>query len=284
MDEFIEIYNKNQKNIEIFIKESIYNIGDLKSKSNKNYKQLFKIFPSLELIYISDINTLDQISPNIFRDKIVDKPIGRNRQYLLTNIDLKSEKVAITRPYVSSATGETCITTIIKLDDCIVFLDFNLESILKKLGFLEINKNFNFLSKSFYVVVCSLMIALALFAIYYSLHDFIDSFLNDSISIEYIFEPIIALTLGLAIFDLAKTILEQEVLFNSYSKNEKSEYKVLTKFMITIIIALLIEALLVVFKIAINDYNQMLSALYLIIGVGVIILSLSIFIFITKNK
>lgn len=61
MDEFIEIYNKNQKNIEIFIKESIYNIGDLKSKSNKNYKQL-KIFPSLELIYI-DINTLDQISP-----------------------------------------------------------------------------------------------------------------------------------------------------------------------------------------------------------------------------
>lgn len=54
--------------------------------------------------------------------------------------------------------------------------------------------------------------------------------------------------------------------------------------MITIIIALLIEALLVVFKIAINDYNQMLSALYLIIGVGVIILSLSIFIFITKNK
>jgi len=75
MDEFIEIYNKNQKNIEIFIKESIYNIGDLKSKSNKNYKQLFKIFPSLELIYISDINTLDQISPNIFRDKIVDKPL-----------------------------------------------------------------------------------------------------------------------------------------------------------------------------------------------------------------
>ena len=100
---------------------------------------------------------------------------------------------------------------------------------------------------------------------------------------KYISE-IIALTLGLAIFDLAKTILEQEVLFKSYSKNEKTEYKVLTKFLITIIIALLIEALLVVFKIAINDYNQMLSALYLIIGVGVIILSLSIFIFITKNK
>ena len=170
------------------------------------------------------------------------------------------------------------------LEDCIVFLDFNLKSILKKLGFLEINKKFNFLNKSFYTVISTLMIVLALFTIFYSLYDFVDSVLNDAISIEYIFEPIIALTLGLAIFDLAKTILEQEVLFKSYSKNEKSEYKVLTKFMITIIIALLIEALLVVFKIAIKDYNQMINALYLIIGVVLVILSLSIFIYTIKEK
>ncbi|RBQ28314.1 hypothetical protein [Aliarcobacter vitoriensis] len=284
MQEFIEIYNKNQKNIEIFIKESIYNIGDIKSKSSKNYQQLFKIFPSLELIYIADINSLNQTSPNIFKDKIVEKPIGRNRQYLLDNINLKDEKIAITKPYVSSATAQTCITTIIKLEDCIIFLDFNLQSILKKLGFLEINKNFNLLNKTFYVIVCVLMIALSLFTIFYSLYDFINSILNHTISIEYIFKPIIALTLGLAIFDLAKTVLEQEVLFKSYDKNEKSEYKVLTKFMITIIIALLIEALLVVFKIAIDDYSQMINALYLIIGVGVIIISLSTFIYITKSK
>ncbi len=283
MEEFIDIYNKNQKNIEIFIKESIYNIGDLKSKSDNNYQQLFKLFPSLELLYICDISSLNQISPNIFRNKIINKPIGRNRQYLLDNI-LENEKVAITRPYISSATGKTCITTIIKLNDVIVFLDFNLESLLKKLGFLEINKNFNFLSKSFYIIVCSIMITLALFTIFYSLYDFISSFINHNLSIDYIFKPIIALTLGLAIFDLAKTILEQEVLFKSYSKNEKSEYKVLTKFIITIIIALFIEALLVVFKIAINDYNQMINALYLILGVGFIVLSLSIFIYITKNR
>ena len=66
------------------------------------------------------------------------------------------------------------------------------------------------------------------------------------------FEPIIALTLGLAIFDLAKTIFSKRFYLKVIQKNEKSEYKVLTKFMITIIIALLIEALLVVFKIAIK--------------------------------
>ena len=284
MEELIEIYYKNQKNIENFIKESISNIGDLKSKSSKNYEQLFKIFPFLDSIYVCNMNTFDQISPIIFRNKIAEKTIGKNRKYLINNVDFKDEKIAITRPYITTSTGKTCVTTIIKLEDCIVFLDFNLKSILKKLGFLEINKKFNFLNKSFYTVISTLMIVLALFTIFYSLYDFVDSVFNDAISIVYIFEPIIALTLGLAIFDLAKTILEQEVLFKSYSKNEKSEYKVLTKFMITIIIALLIEALLVVYKIAIKDYNQMINALYLIIGVVLVILSLSIFIYTIKEK
>ena len=283
MQEFIEIYNKNQLDIENFIKESMHNIGDIKSKSNKNYEQIFKVFPSLELIYLADVTTLNQISPNVYKDKVSEKPIGRNRQYLLDKVDFKDERIAFTKPYVSSATGETCLTAIVKLDDSIVFMDFNLQAILKRLGFLELNKNFNILNKTFYMVVSSLMIVLALFTIFYSLYDFISSFINHHISIEHIFKPIVALTLGLAIFDLAKTLLEQEVLFKSYSKNEKSEYKVLTKFMITIIIALLIESLLVVFKIAINDYSQMINALYLIIGVGVIITSLSVFIYLTKK-
>lgn len=283
MQEFIEIYNKNQLDIENFIKESMTNIGDIKSKSDKNYEQIFKVFPSLELIYLADATSLNQVSPNIYKDRISDKPIGRNRQYLIDKVDFNDDKIAFTKPYVSSATGETCLTAIVKLEDSIVFMDFNLQAILKRLGFLELNQNFNIINKTFYMVVSSLMIVLALFTIFYSLYDFISSFINHHISIEHIFKPIVALTLGLAIFDLAKTLLEQEVLFKSYSKNEKSEYKVLTKFMITIIIALLIESLLVVFKIAINDYSQMINALYLIIGVGVVITSLSVFIYLTKK-
>ena len=283
MQEFIEIYNKNQRDIENFIKESMHNVGNIKTKNDGNYEQIFRVFPSLELIYFTDKETLNQLSPNIYRDKISEKPLGRNRKYLLDKVDFKDEKIAFTNPYVSSATGETCLTAIVKLDDSIGFLDFNLQVLLKRLGFLELNHNFNIVNKSFYMVVSSLMIVLALFTIFYSLYDFINSFINHHISIEHIFKPIVALTLGLAIFDLAKTLLEQEVLFKSYSKNEKLEYKVLTKFMITIIIALLIGSLLVVFKIAINDYSQMLNALYLIIGVGVIITSLSVFIYITKK-
>ncbi|QOG13129.1 hypothetical protein [Arcobacter sp. FWKO B] len=283
MQELIEIFNKNKSDIENFIKESMSNIGDIKSKSTDNYAHLFKVFPSLELIYFADKSTYNQTSSNIYKDKVSTKVMGRNRRYLIDKVEFDNDIIAFTKPYVSSATGQTCLTAIVKLEDSFCFLDFNLTSLLKRLGFLEINHGFNFLNKSFYMVVSTLMIVLALFTIFYSLYDFINSFIHHQISIEHIFKPIVALTLGLAIFDLAKTLLEQEVLFKSYSSTDKSEYKVLTKFMITIIIALLIESLLVVFKIAINDYSQMINALYLIIGVGVIIVSLSVFIYITKK-
>ncbi|MEA2050109.1 MAG: hypothetical protein U9O56_05210 [Campylobacterota bacterium] len=56
------------------------------------------------------------------------------------------------------------------------------------------------------------------------------------------------------------------------------------KFSITIIIALLIEALMVVFKIAIADYSQIIHAVYLIGGVALLIISLGLFIYYTKKK
>jgi hypothetical protein len=58
----------------------------------------------------------------------------------------------------------------------------------------------------------------------------------------------------------------------------------LTKFSITITIALLIEALMVVFKIALEDYSQMINAFYLIGGVSLLIVSLGVFIYLTKKS
>ncbi|MCG3717307.1 hypothetical protein L5F64_17070, partial [Aliarcobacter butzleri] len=76
----------------------------------------------------------------------------------------------------------------------------------------------------------------------------------------------------------------QEVFFKSYSKNSRVETKILTKFLTTIIIALSIEALIVVFKIAINDYVQMVNAFYLIAGIALILVSLTIFIYFSQKK
>ena len=129
------------------------------------------------------------------------------------------------------------------------------------------------------------MIVLSIITILFSLYDFIMYLVSShELSLEMIFKPIIALTLSIAIFDLAKTILEQEVFFKSYSKNAKVETKILTKFLTTIIIALSIEALIVVFKIALNDYVQMINAFYLIAGIALILISLTIFIYFSTKR
>ena len=135
----------------------------------------------------------------------------------------------------------------------------------------------------FYYDIGSHDIAFAFFAIIYALAGYATSiFLEGNFSLDSLFKPIVALTLGLAIFDLANTILEREVFFKNYSK-EDEDANVLTKFSIAIIIALSIEALMVVFKIALHDYSQMIHALYLILGIALIIISLGVYSFLSKK-
>jgi len=285
MQEFTEIYELNVTDIEKFLTETIQNLGDLSIREKENFKKLYTVFPSLELVYVCDKDTLIQISPNIYRTKISDIPKGRDRSYLLKKMQFNNTNISISKPYISSATGKTCITVVKEEDDKVFFLDFTLVSLLERLGLIEIHKEFNFVSKSFYFIAANVMMVLALFTIGYSVFEFVDSlFFKSGLSIESIFKPVIALTLGLAIFDLAKTILEQEVVFKSYLKNSKIEYKVFTKFAITIIIALLIESLMVVFKIAIDDYSQMINAVYLICGVSFLIIALGVFIYLSKKR
>ncbi|MDA7817304.1 hypothetical protein N9A28_03880 [Sulfurimonas sp.] len=284
MNEFMTTYHENRSDIKNFLIETIFNLGSIESRENDNYKKLFKVFPSLELVYTCNEDML-QISANIYKNKTSDITIGRDRSYLLEKLEFNTSNIAISEPYISSATGDTCVTVAKKENGKIYFLDFNISSLLQRLGLIENHKGFNFISKSFYFFTAAVMMVLALFTIGYSVFEFLNSVLyKDGLSIESIFKPVIALTLGLAIFDLAKTVLAQEVVFKSYSKNSNNEYKVLTKFSITIIIALLIESLMVVFKIAIDDYSHMIHALYLIGGVSILIVSLGIFIYFTKKK
>jgi len=285
MQDFMLTYRTNSEDIEKFLIETIRNTGHLGQKEDTNFENLFKVFPSLELIYVCEDRDLLQVSPNIYRNKISKTQKGDSRKYILNKINFTDNDISISQPYISSATGDTCITVAKKENRKIYFLDFKVIELLQRLGLIEIHKEFNIISKSFYFVTSMVMMILALFTVGYSAYEFINSvFFKSGLSIESIFKPVIALTLGLAIFDLAKTIIEQEVVFKNYSKNSSSEYKVLIKFSITIIIALLIESLMVVFKIAIDNYAQMIHAVYLIGGVSFLFIALGLFIYFTKKR
>lgn len=285
MKEFLETYLQHQEDIEYFLQESLKNIGSLSFHKKSDYKHLYNLFPSLELVYIVDKNSKIQISDNFYRYKSDPNAKNKDRSHLISKLHFKESNIAFSKPYISSATRSNCVTVTIKEGDEIFFLDFQIDILLQKLNLIELNKPFHSVTKGFYILAGFSMMILSIITIIFSLYDFgTYLFSKHDLALEMIFKPIIALTLSIAIFDLAKTILEQEVFFKSYSKNSKVETKILTKFLTTIIIALSIEALIVVFKIAINDYDKMVNAFYLIAGIALILVSLTVFIHYSSKK
>lgn len=276
MQEYIQIYDRHKTEIEKFLVETIHNNGHHIATDFEQLRNFYGILPSLELIYVTD-DKYQQVSPNITRRKYLKSAIGRDRCYLVDRVHEADSDIAISDPYISSATGEPCVTLMQYHDDHVIFLDFNLLTLLTRFGFLERHPVFNRVTYGFYFVIGISLMFFSMMSIGYAFYDYFKQLMDPvEYTLEAVFKPIIALTMGLAIFDLAKTLMEREVFFKAYG-DKQDDAKLLTKFLSAIIIALSIEALMVVFKIALHDTSQLLNALYLIIGVTLIILSLAVY-------
>jgi hypothetical protein len=284
MKEYIGAYFKAKEKVDSFIEDSMLNLGALTTLEEKNFQKTFLTFRSLELVYVVDAKSSVQISSNIYADKIDESAKGISRAYLIDRLEIKENGFAFTAPYKSAATQTLCITVTKKEGDKIIFMDFDLKKLLERLGLIERHPAFDGVQLSFYLFVGAFMGIIATAAVLYALFDFVHNLYTMNLNVQTIFKPIIAATLGLAIFDLSKTILEQEVFYKSYAKDAKDEVKLLTKFLFTILIALSIETLMVVFKFAMQDDGEMINALYLMSGISFIILSLSVFIYLTQKK
>jgi hypothetical protein len=100
----------------------------------------------------------------------------------------------------------------------------------------------------------------------------------ERIEIKDIFESTILLTLSLAIFDLVKTLFEEEVLGRLKNDHASSIHKTMVRFLGSIIIALSIEALMLVFKFAMTEPAMLVNAIYIIAGVATLLIGLAIYI------
>jgi len=272
MNELLEIYEKNRGFIEDFLKDTVLNnTSNLLDK--QNILHLFDYFKSLELAYVVDNSTKRQISSNYYRNKIDETEKNKSRSYLFKKIDF--EKSLMSPPYKSSATGSICITLAIPQKDKTLFLDFNLKKLLERLKLLETHTVFDSTTKLFYALSGFFMMFLSFAILIYSGYEILK---HGEITIMSFFKPIIYITIAIAIFDLSKTLLEQEVFFKSYKKDENIEKKTFVKFIISILIALSIEALMLVFKISLNNISLMSNAFWLFAGISLMMGTLTFFI------
>ena len=229
-----------------------------------------------------------QIENNISLDESRRIGAGENRSnkaYFYRAV--KERRCVLSDPYPSSLTGELCVSASEPVYDekgtllYIVCVDISLNDILKLIPPGRLDFGFENFSRLVYA-----LISLALFAITAVLFVLgIKSIIwapFGALNVADMFESTIVLTLALALFDLVKAIFDEEVLGKS-AKENSGVSRTMVRFLSSIIIALAIEALMLVFKFAITSPEQIIYAVWLIGGVSLLLIALSVYLYMSKK-
>lgn len=275
MKTVINIYRNHKLTVDTYISSLMQS---LPQDYIANSESIFRKYRYVQLIYGVD-ESYHQATPIICKNEKDESHLGSDKSHYFSKLKFNEEGLFVSNPYIHYRTGKASISVVRKIGEILYVFDINLILLLEDLRLIEFNSTHDKIKRSVYLLGSTLLAFVAVALILYGGYVFFALMftLAESDFLHDIFKSIIAITLGLAIYDLAKQIFEHEVVFQSFHHSEDKQYKVLGKFLISIIIALSIETLMVVFKIALDDYSQMMSAFYLLIGTTVMFIGLGWF-------
>ena len=245
-------------------------------------------YPFVDLLYTVDekgMQSSDNIACAQRHETARITGLGQDRSqrpYFLLARD--TDSVVVTEPYLSVASRKLCISAALKWRDAdgrvlgYVVLDIDLAGTLEFLMGDTLRKRFVPAFRVVYsVIVFGLFVVVGLLLLS-AFHEITTLFHPDSDRASIQLKPfgvIIFLTLGLAVFDLGKTILEEEVLMHKDIFRHSSTRRTITRFVAAILIAVSIEALLMMFRAALNESLSILPAVWmmftaigLLVGLG----------------
>ena len=233
-----------------------------------------------------------QVTPTYTQLDKIEDDIGKiraNRAYYYRAV--REGRCSITDPYPSLITGDLTVTASAPILDekgelkFVACLDMPLNEVLTISYLNKIDNLFVKFFKYSYGAFALALIGIAMLLFFHGLDSFlIKGILVDKLNVEAMFKSTILVTLSLAIFDLAKTLIEEEVLGQEKEHNISGPHKTMVKFIGSIIIALSIESLMLVFKFAIIDPNKIIYAIFIMGGVSLLLVSLAVYIKFTKLK
>jgi len=253
---------------------------------------LCSYYPFVSLLYLLDANG-KQISRNV-PSKYFKSPakIGfgvdrSNRPYYA--LAMATDHVVVTEPYLSSVRQELCLSTSIKITQAdggvkgVIVLDIDLGAAL---AFLAGDSRRLYFEPYFKVMYSSIVLGLFIVALTLLCIGGSECFkifvtmVKPNTTTETPFGVVIYLTLALAIFDLGKTTLEEEVLLYKDILRHSSTRRTITRFISVIIIAVSIEALLMIFKFALNGESaHILQAVWIIIATALLLIALGVYVY-----
>ncbi|NPA28102.1 MAG: hypothetical protein GXN91_03535 [Epsilonproteobacteria bacterium] len=249
-------------------------------------KSLAKTLPYIEAMYVLDkngrqiINTIS-MNPTYARKGQGESRSSRAYYYKV----IKDKKCILTDPYPSIESNKLVVTAAYPVFDekgellYIVCIDITLDNLLKMIHLSSIDSITGRVVKYVYAAFSLALVCVAFLLFLKGVLNFLSLGADFAhIEIKKVFESTILLTLSLAIFDLVKALFEEEVLGEHRKQHESDIHKTMVKFLGSIIIALSIEALMLVFKFALTDSGKLQYAVLLIGGITALLIGLSIYI------
>jgi hypothetical protein len=246
-------------------------------------------YPFVDMLFTLDVHGV-QSSENVIcqaRGPVNSAPgKGKDRSqrpyFLLAQA---SDRVVVTDPYLSTASRNLCVSAALKWLDAegralgYIVLDIDLAATIEFLMGDTDRRRFVPAFRFVYSVIVLGLFAVVVVLLYGAFREIATLATGEGDPPQLHLKPfgvVIFLTLGLAVFDLGKTVLEEEVLMHKDIFRHSSTRRTITRFIAAILIAVSIEALLMMFKSALGAGENMAAAVAmmatavgLLVGLGI---------------
>ena len=249
-------------------------------------------YPFVSLLYTLDARGI-QTSDNVYcprrNQPMHAEGLGKDRsQRPYFQPASETEGVFVTEPYLSTASNTLCISASLRGKDAqgnslgYTVLDIDLGETIEFLMGDVLRRRFQPGFRAVYSLIVAGLFAVVGALLWVAFADIARLFdagqARDALHLRP-FGAIIFLTLALAVFDLGKTILEEEVLMHKDIFRHSSTRRTITRFVAAILIAVSIEALLLMFKAALGQGEGMLAAVWMMFTAIGLLVGLGIYVF-----
>jgi len=245
-------------------------------------------YPFVDILYVLDSKGI-QISDNITtscKERLAYKGKGTDRSQRPYFSQIRNNgETSITAPYLSTANRKLCISAAVKRNGTnqeeYLVVDCDLARLVDFLMGDTARRRYQPFFKFTYALIVAglfLVVATLMYSSFNELRMILFGNADNHSGIKP-FGVIIFLTLALAMFDLGKTILEEEVLMHKDIFRHSSTRRTITRFTAAILIAVSIESLLLMFKAAIGEYELLKNAVYMMLATVGLLIGLGLYVY-----
>lgn len=121
------------------------------------------------------------------------------------------------------------------------------------------------------------MMVVALWDVWASIHE-------KTILVKALLDAIGLIVIGMAVFDVSKFLIEEEVLHSSGTKSSAKQRETLLKFLVIIAIAVSLEALVFIFDAGKKEISNLIYPTFLLIAAVLVVVGLGVYQKLTRDE